>query len=330
VRYGLYACFAILFFATNDTHVQESKYINYYGNKHEAFNEMLKDAHVFHCSFNGRYSYFINSLSYTYSFVKEILRVDIGNNQFENYDYKTRIINQIKYHIPKGEKIIVLKMALDESKYFTDTEYSDFVSMLDNEGFEIRVLDRSRIGPESMYFVHEIKPKTTDFPHPSNSRDIYQYLDIIKNDISTEKRYSIFIGVKDEAAKFLYNDILTRLSALGLQSSLQAQFNHPYLAVIDKGEVTYEVLGEDPGIPLSYSGILSDGTEYDVFSKGTWPSPENIWLPGACSIKINGHEYAPNGRGMNFVIYDNIEKQVIDSVSFDTWTQELTPWRIYF
>ena len=37
-----------------------------------------------------------------------------------------------------------------------------------------------------------------------------------------------------------------------------------------------------------------------------------------CSILINGKEYAVNSRGLNIVVYDNINKCVVDSICFDT------------
>ena len=44
----------------------------------------------------------------------------------------------------------------------------------------------------------------------------------------------------------------------------------------------------------------------------------------ACSIMINGVEYAQNGRGINIVIFDHVNSTVVDSVVFDTWAEENT------
>jgi hypothetical protein len=120
----------------------------------------------------------------------------------------------------------------------------------------------------------------------------------------------------------LNDDIADYLSALGLRQSLMRQFQHPYLSVIDKGKVTYELLGTDNVVSLRYSGILADGTIYEIYSA---PTPA-----GSCSIRIEGFEYAVNYRGLNFVIYDNETGEIADSVAFDTWSKDLTMHRLYY
>ena len=86
-----------------------------------------------------------------------------------------------------------------------------------------------------------------------------------------------------------------------------------------------EELSEDE---LSYSGVLSDGTEYSMISQGG--------LSGAgggagryltCSIKIGGTEYAIQRIGLNFVVYDTVNSCVVDSVEFNTY-MGLDPKRI--
>ena len=39
------------------------------------------------------------------------------------------------------------------------------------------------------------------------------------------------------------------------------------------------------------------------------------------SIKIDGKDYATNLRGLNFVVFDINENQLVDSVAFDTHFQ---------
>jgi len=39
------------------------------------------------------------------------------------------------------------------------------------------------------------------------------------------------------------------------------------------------------------------------------------------SIKINGSEYSPNDRGLNFVVYNNDTKKIVDAVCFDTYEE---------
>jgi hypothetical protein len=149
--------------------------------------------------------------------------------------------------------------------------------------------------------------------------NIYEYLDAISGE-----RYSIFIGMKDEASQNLNQSIVSKLFNLGLEINLEGQWFMSYLAVINEGQLIYESAGNNTGLAfediatkaaLRHSGTLSNGTRYKMFSSAT--------AAGRCSIIINGTEYAVNDRGLNFVVYDNYSKRVVDSVCFDTWADTL-------
>lgn len=63
---------------------------------------------------------------------------------------------------------------------------------------------------------------------------------------------------------------------------------------------------------LIVAGVLENGEKYKLTSKG--------WYIGHTgNIVIDESDYSMKGRGLNIVIYDNISRQVIDSVSFDTY-----------
>ena len=82
------------------------------------------------------------------------------------------------------------------------------------------------------------------------------------------------------------------------------------MAILKQGELEYEAVSDDK---ISYN-LIMDNHLIDMLSSG-WNTHSN------CSICIDGEEYVKGGRGLNFVIYDCETKQVIDSVSFDTWTE---------
>ena len=71
---------------------------------------------------------------------------------------------------------------------------------------------------------------------------------------------------------------------------------------------------------LQASGSLADGTPFIIQSAG-------LAAGNYASIIVNGTEYAVNARGINIVVYDNLAKEVIDSVAFDTCVPELTAVR---
>jgi hypothetical protein len=154
--------------------------------------------------------------------------------------------------------------------------------------------------------------------------DIREYLSAIN-----DSRYSVLIGMKDEASRSLNQDILDGLANLGLEISLKERWFMSYIAVIDKGNLACEVAGDNGNLPLeelaarafvTHSGKLSDGSRYKIFSAAT--------SGGRCSIIINGLEYSVNRRGLNFVVYDNITHEVVDSVCFDTWAGTLDAIRL--
>ena len=107
---------------------------------------------------------------------------------------------------------------------------------------------------------------------------------------------------------------------LGLKAEIGIQ--ESYLAVIDKGQVIYEDVGDRL---LTYQGTLEDGNIfYEVESAG--------WNQGSYShIRINDMhdraDYSLGRRGINIVVYDSYDNAVIDSVVFDTWDAGMPCYR---
>lgn len=163
--------------------------------------------------------------------------------------------------------------------------------------------------------------------------------------------YTIFISVKNTASSELTQEQRDYFASVGLTKLSELTYRASYLAVIDDGTVIVERSKKDPGtseeetateeektpindmehieeifaaeleddeveeeeesLTLSYTGALSDGTDYEIFSGG-----RN--LGNTSSILIDGTEYSKNTRGLNIVVYDNERQEVIDQVCFDT------------
>lgn len=144
----------------------------------------------------------------------------------------------------------------------------------------------------------------------SKIMDINEYLDIlnqIKNNVL------IIVAVKDNAGHFLDEKIQDGLRKIGLTQSLIHEGMVGYVAVINNGMVICEQKSPKDGTE-EYSGTV-DGKKIFLLSKP--------YLSGnTSSIQIDGIEYSNNARGLNFVVYDNLSKQVIDRVSFDTHVKE--------
>ena len=134
--------------------------------------------------------------------------------------------------------------------------------------------------------------------------DFTEYIDYVAK---IKENYLVVICSKDTPGNFLKND-LNILSCLDLSQNFQLS----YVAIINEGKIIYEQLTSDRldiNDYISYN-VTIDNCEISIVSKG--------YLIGNTSeIVINGNNYSRNIRGLNFVIYDKIEKKCLDSVGFD-------------
>ena len=125
--------------------------------------------------------------------------------------------------------------------------------------------------------------------------------------------FIILLSVKDTSCKrneredveyFIFN-------YLGLKIKMNEIFRSSYIAVLDGGDVIYEnSSGEDATEPLAFKYKAHNITVFEVVSGGF--NSGNI-----SSIKVNGHSYAMNKRGINMVVYHKEANQVVDSICFD-------------
>lgn len=131
--------------------------------------------------------------------------------------------------------------------------------------------------------------------------NIDEYLQALKN-----KHYSIFISSKEENISSLKSSTRQKLMDLGMQEKEGSS----YLAVFSNGKV-FEQAG--------YNELKTNGTiekkivTYDI-----------IRTNSLSSIVIDGVENSKNNRRINIVVYDNKTMKIIDSVSFDIFTEDNT------
>lgn len=127
---------------------------------------------------------------------------------------------------------------------------------------------------------------------------------------------TIFISVRDEAMNALTPPIFQDLKDLGIKTDLKGRSHCSYYAVISPQGVQEEI---DLRKKLSFNGFV-DGKPFTIVSAG-------YLIGDISSIMIDGTEYSKNRRGMNIVVYDHTVGQVIDSIRFDTFVQEMTVMR---
>ena len=122
--------------------------------------------------------------------------------------------------------------------------------------------------------------------------------------------YTILLAVRDDGFGAINNSLAQSLQALGIKTEISGNiYRHSYYAVLSPDRDPVEEVSEQE---LDHAGNLPDGSTYRVTSCGM--------LTGAplAFILIDGQEWSMNRRGMNFVVYDNAQHKVVDTVCFDT------------
>lgn len=133
------------------------------------------------------------------------------------------------------------------------------------------------------------------------------------------KDKTIFIAVSGNMGGEAEIGNIDVLKLLGLKTDFSDAFQKSYIAIIENGKVKYEVLSNRQ---TSYYGTCNkSGETYDLYSSGWWTHPK-------ASIRLADDELADKDReGINIVVYDDQKGIVIDSVCFDTGTEEYTAVR---
>ncbi|MFV0441410.1 MAG: aryl-sulfate sulfotransferase [Lachnospirales bacterium] len=157
------------------------------------------------------------------------------------------------------------------------------------------------------------KEEDTTILNLKSVTNLMDYLEILSNNLD---KYSVFISAKNEASSAFHNGYLAGFNSIGLEGTLKDQIRSSYIGIVSEGNVVencaYELLEE--------SGTLSDGSTYTILSGG-------FDYGNVSSIIINNKEYSINKIGLNFVIYDNEQHKVVDSVNFNTYEAEKSALR---
>ena len=178
----------------------------------------------------------------------------------------------------------------------------------------------------------------TDDVQISGITNLSDYLRAIDKD-----RYTVFVTTAGDFTSCMTAEIREQMKSLGFTRFSSLAYNEPYAAVRSNGEVLAEISSCSKKTRLFIDGSF-DNTQFhvaDLYSLtldknnnvlNTQDGKDPILLngPGYFSIKsesksgggttsvmINGVEYSDNRRGLNFVVYDNISRFIIDSATFD-------------
>lgn len=142
--------------------------------------------------------------------------------------------------------------------------------------------------------------------------DFLKYARLLKD---FAKRYVIMIVAADTPCGPAYTEAVSAmLMDIGLKIDLYEKFRYGYAALIDAGELVFEQLSPSVQEVVEYQGNLA-GNSVELLSVGFNAPQENAGI-----ININGRNYSPSKRGLNFVVYDKVTQFVLDAVNFDTYS----------
>lgn len=163
----------------------------------------------------------------------------------------------------------------------------------------------------SQYYLFPENSFSFDFSEENTAETLAYNRQIFLNYLSAlhKSDFLIIMAVKDESSRAVTDDIISSMKKLGLKSDLHKAGTHrSYIAIIDEHTVLHEEISQDS---LYYDGTI-DGTTLQVIS-------QNFNADNFSSIRLNDAEYSLNQCGLNIVVYDKANQQLVDSVTFDTY-----------
>lgn len=227
----------------------------------------------------------------------EYLRVSISG--IELFDDTDKKIYAVLYG-PDGSELsrklmarwddLWFKTGFEAALFTTDVPQLLEIEVIDDEGIAHKIISRTVSWRSDMATLHS---------------DINSYIEWL----STLDDVSIFIAIADEGTWHLSDSTAGMLRDL-LSLSADMYMRCSYCAVIDDGDVVFEQTSPDAAVGCE--GNLSNGSAYSAMSA-------SYDFGCTCSVVIDGTEYAPGTRGINFVVYDNATGEVMDTCAFDTY-----------
>lgn len=114
--------------------------------------------------------------------------------------------------------------------------------------------------------------------------------------------YTVMISSNGNIMHKLPDGLKSFLKSKGLTKYNTAKSNMKYVAIIDDNKVFYEKISENP---VEYKGRMKRQVNLLVQSEGK------------STINVSGKPISKNRYGLNIVLYDKINKEVVDSVWID-------------
>jgi len=149
-----------------------------------------------------------------------------------------------------------------------------------------------------------------------DTTDIYEYLDRLN-----DENYSIFVFAPISYSAYIDDEIMNKMKALGFTCDLKsAEDKTHYCAVKDNDQIIEKFTKDD----LHFSGSIRDGLTVYSFNIDTSIMKQKF---RTYSMVIAGQECGNQENGITFTVFDNDMGTLIDTVTFDTTTSEMTATR---
>ena len=123
-------------------------------------------------------------------------------------------------------------------------------------------------------------------------------------DLSNYDNYTILISSNgDNVLNRLPQDMKDKFTTLGLNKFETDKKNQKYAAIIDDGKVFFEEISDKK---VEYKGRMKNKVNLLVSS-----------VYNNATINVSGKQRSQNKYGINFVIYDKINREIVDSIWLD-------------
>lgn len=175
-----------------------------------------------------------------------------------------------------------------------------------------------RIG-EWLSGLYEIEDKRENADYAWWNEDAqyyYRYRELLEIDAEKDfdeyirrligKDYVVCMAVNEDAGVYLKPETMELLRQLGVSADLMKEEGMSYLGVFEGGTVHGEAVGSQV---QAYDNRLY-GHRVSILSQGAQAGNH-------ASIQFDGEEYAPDGKGMNVVVYDPVQDLILSSRSFE-------------
>lgn len=168
--------------------------------------------------------------------------------------------------------------------------------------------------------VHDITiVNEQTMPQSGIQPDLCDFSSYIKG-IKQLENCTMVIVVKDIQGYCTTQEMMDELKSIGFDQAdvLLENSYHSFIGVYSNGEVVYQNIGGDEKI--EFGQIV--GNQYIYANSATYSAGNTG------EIYIDDVQYSVNSRGFNIVTFDNVNRQLIDSVAFDVYVEEIPVYRI--